>query len=45
MYAPKHVRAEVNPVDFMGKIVTSQKYYISTQYLMNLQAMVPFDDP
>ena len=45
VYSPKHVRADVNPVDFMGKIVTSQKYYVSTQFIMNLKAMVPFEDP
>ena len=44
VYAPKHVRTDVNPVDFMGKVVTAQKYFISTQYLMNLKAMVPFED-
>ena len=44
VYAPKHVRSDVNPVDFMGKVVTAQKYFISTQYLMNLKAMVPFED-
>ena len=45
VYTPRHVRTDVNPVDFMGKIVTSQKYYVSTQFIMNLKAMVPFEDP
>ena len=42
VFSPKHVATDVNPVDFLGKIVSSNKYYLSTQYIMNLKAMVPF---
>ena len=31
-------------MDLKLKVVTAQKYFISTQYLMNLKAMVPFED-
>ena len=41
IFEPAHVTSKNNPTDFMGKLVTADKYRMSMEYLSNWSAEVP----